>query len=197
MSTTKKTVIAIICANIALVLFAVCGKILTRFVYQDHLDDAVITVDGDSVTLRELGYYIYKVEDFVQDQALIYDPENPKHWWNTHFSAGLDSQFVCDYAKKVTLNTCICDRIYYLEANRSGFSLDDSAAAQSLQEAKELYSKMDSSQLAATGLTEDIIIEVHRKHTIASKYAESLAAQLDFSKYDKRPDELLNWDGEY
>lgn len=85
----KKIIIGILSANILLILFAVCGKILTRFVYEDHLDDTVITVDGESITLREFGYYIYKVEDFVQNQALLYDRENPKLWWNTHFQQAL------------------------------------------------------------------------------------------------------------
>ncbi len=99
----KKTIIAIILANCFLILAAICGKILSRFDYEDHLDEAVVSVDDASITLREFGYYIYEVEAFVQNQALLYDPENPKLWWNTHFSAGLDSQFVCDYAKKVAI----------------------------------------------------------------------------------------------
>ena len=70
-------------------------------------------IDDTDITLREFGYYIYEVEEFVQRQALLYDPENPKHWWNTHFSAGMDSQFVCDYAKKVAVNICVSDEIYY------------------------------------------------------------------------------------
>ena len=48
------------------------------FVYADHLDEAVLTIDGTDVTLREFGYYIHEMEGFVQRQALIYDPDDPK-----------------------------------------------------------------------------------------------------------------------
>ncbi len=193
----KKIIIGILSANILLILFAVCGKILTRFVYEDHLDDTVITVDGENITLREFGYYIYKIEDFVQNQALLYDRENPKLWWNTHFSAGLDSQFVCDYAKKVAINTCICDQIYCMEAQERGLRLNDAAQAQTLSESKELFMKMTSLQLKATGLNEETIKKMNKRHTIASKYAESLYVTQDFSRYSGEPKDLLNWDGEY
>lgn len=193
----KKTIIAIIIANVMLVLFAIGGKMLTRFDYEDHLDDTVISVDGTDITLREFGYYIYMIESFVQNQALLYDPENPKHWWNTHFSAGPDSQFVCDYAKKVALNTCICDQIYYEEAVKSGIGPEEALTSQTIGEARALYLNMTPLQLEATGLDEELIIEMHNRHVIASKYAKKLSGEQNFIKYDKEPDELLNWDGEY
>ena len=193
----KKTIIAIIIANVMLVIFAIGGKMLSRFNYEDHLDDTVISVDGTNITLREFGYYIYMIESFVQNQALLYDPENPKHWWNTHFSAGPDSQFVCDYAKKVAVNTCICDQIYYKEAIKYGIGRDEALTSQTLREARALFMNMTSWQLEATGLDEELVIGMYNKHVIASKYAKKLSGELNFSKYDKEPDELLNWDGEY
>ena len=193
----KKIVIGIVLANIFLIIFIVCGKILTRFDYKDHFDDTVISIDSENITLREFGYYIYKVESFVQNQALLYDPENPKHWWNTHFSAGMDSQFVCDYAKKVALNTCICDQIYYLDAIDSGYVPDAATNAQILQESNEMFLNMSSSQLEATGLNKELVTKMHKRHVIAAQYVRSISQKLDFSQYDKEPDELLNWDGEY
>jgi hypothetical protein len=76
----KRAIIIIIIVNLILVVAAICGKILSRFDYEDHLDEPVITVDDTDITLREFGYYIFEVEEFVQRQALLYDPENPKHW---------------------------------------------------------------------------------------------------------------------
>ena len=74
-TTDKKTIIGIVLANVFLVIFTVCGKILTRYDYEDHFDDTVISVDDESITLREFGYYIYKVECFVQNQALLFYPD--------------------------------------------------------------------------------------------------------------------------
>ena len=64
------------------------------FVYEEHLNDIVVTVGEQSVTLREFGYYIAKMEKDVQEKALIYNPKDPMEYWNVHFSAGLDSGYM-------------------------------------------------------------------------------------------------------
>lgn len=193
----KKTVIAIILANCFLILAAICGKILSRFDYEDHLDEAVITVDDASITLREFGYYIYEVEAFVQNQALLYDPENPKLWWNTHFSAGLDSQFVCDYAKKVAINTCVSDEIYYRLALKQGISLSIDETEQAAIDAAKMFGGMDPEQLKATGLDEKMIRKIKEKHALAAKYAIFLITSQNLSGYHDDPQKLVNWDGAY
>ena len=193
----KKAVIAIIIANSILIAGAVCGWILGRFDYSKHFDDAVIYVDGENISLREFGYYIFEVEAFVQKQALLYDPENPKHWWNTHFSAGMDSQFVCDYAKKVAINSCIADEIYYMEAVRNGFALSADEEKRAADQAKDIIGSMDLPQMNAAGLSDEIIADMCKKQSLASKYAQSLITNEDVSAYPGDPYELVNWDGAY
>ena len=56
------------------------------FVYEEHLNDIVVTVGEQPVTLREFGYYIAKMEKDVQEKALIYNPKDPMEYWNVHFS---------------------------------------------------------------------------------------------------------------
>ena len=47
------------------------------YVYEEHLNDSVVAVDNQAVTLREFGYYIVKMEDIVEGQALVYNSEDP------------------------------------------------------------------------------------------------------------------------
>lgn len=185
---------AIVCSMIAM---AFLGTILSIFHYEKHLDEPLITVDDTEITLREFGYYIYEIEAFVQNQALLYDPENPKHWWNTHFSAGMDSQFVCDLAKKVAINTCILEEIYSKKAASEGITLDILEDKQALDEAIAIYNSMNSEQLKRTGLDETIIIEMRKKHALALKYSDHLANSLSFTGYSEEPEKLLGWDGAY
>ncbi len=193
----KKIFTYIIVVSCILIAMALLGTILSRFNYQDHLDETVITVDDTEITLREFGCYIYEVEAFVQKQALLYDPENPKHWWNTHFSAGMDSQFVCDLAKKAAINTCILEEIYSKKAASEGITLDIAEEKQALEEAKVLYNSMNSEQIRRTGLDETIIIEMRKKHALALKYSDHLANSLSFTGYSEEPEKLLGWDGAY
>ncbi len=193
----KKAIVGIIIFNCFLIIAAICGKILSRFVYEDHLDEPLITVDDTDITLREFGYYIYEIEEFVQNQALLYDPENPKHWWNTHFSAGMDSQFMCDYAKKVAVNTCISDEIYYKRALSEGVVLSGAEEKQAMVEAKMIFSGMTREQLTRTGLDENILTNMRIKQALANKYSDNLAKTQGFVGYTGDPDKLVKWDGEY
>ena len=193
----KRAIIIILIANVILIVAAICGRILSRFVYEDHLDEPLITVDDTEITLRDFGYYIYEVEEFVQNQALLYDPENPKHWWNTHFSAGMDSQFVCDYAKKVAVKTCISDEIYYKRALSEGVVLSSAEVNQAMVEAKLIFSGMTGDQLARTGLDENILTNMRIKQALANKYSDNLAKTQSFVGYTGDPDKLVKWDGEY
>ena len=193
----KKAIPALIVASCILIATAICSITLRRFDYSDHLDEVVITVDDRSVSLKEFGYYIYEVEAFVQKQALIYDPENPKHWWNTHFSAGPDSQFVCDYAKKVALNICIADEVYYQEAVSHGIILSTDEVSQATDEGRSFFAGMDPVQIRSTGLDENTVVTMSMKHTLASKYSMYLIESEHLALQSTEPAKLVNWDGSY
>ena len=66
----------------------------TSIIKRENLNDIVVTVGEQPVTLREFGYYIAKMEKDVQEKALIYNPNDPMEYWNVHFSAGLDSGYI-------------------------------------------------------------------------------------------------------
>ena len=95
------------------------------------------------LTLREFGYYVYQIEGYTQEQALVYNPDNPAEWWNTHFSSGPDSQFVCDYAKDVAVNLCIADEIFYEEAKKQGLELNEDGDEKVKTDTQEMINKAD------------------------------------------------------
>ena len=193
----KRAVIAVIMINCILIAIVFCCRILGRFAYSDHLDEPVVTVDGKNVTLKEFGYYIYQVEAFVQKQALIYDADNPKRWWNTHFSAGMDSQFVCDYAKKVALNICIAEEIYYQEALSHGITLTRDEESRATEEGRKVFAGMDPAQIRSAGLDEKTMIAMSLKHALAARYSMHLIEDELPGFRSEEPEKLVNWDGSY
>jgi len=193
----KKAIVIIIIVAVIIVALGQIYTILTTFHYEDHLDDTVITIDSTEITLREFGYYIYDIEAYVQEQALQYDSENPSHWWNTHFAAGLDSTYICDYAKETAINSCVCDEIYYQLAIQNGLSLDETEKSYAADEANQTYEQMNDYQLGVTGLNADIILEYRLKQALATKYAQTLLETVDFSSYEDDPNTLLSGNGDY
>ena len=47
-----------------------------EFVYNKHLDETVISIDDENITLKEFSYYVYIVEKQVNDMAIKYNPDD-------------------------------------------------------------------------------------------------------------------------
>ena len=193
----KKFILILIVVVAAALAGTLIYKKVTTFNYKDHLDEVIISVDNSELTLREFGYYIYMVEDMVQDQAKVYDPDNPLHWWNTHFSAGPDSQYVSEYAKKTAVNTYLSHEIYYKEALAEGLELSPEEETAAEKAAADMYDGLTKIQLERTGLTKEIIYDLRNKQELAAKFARGLVEKVDLSGYENGPDVELSGNGEF
>ena len=151
--------------------------------YKEHLDDSVVTVDNQTVTLREFGYYIVKMEDIVQGQALIYNAEDPTEYWNLHFSAGLDSGYMFEYAWNYAVADCICDLIFEKKAMEEGYTLTIEECKQVIKQSEAIYAMLSTEQIEKTGLTIDIITQIEGRKRLAERYADSVVAEEDITKY--------------
>ena len=168
-----------------------------RFEYEEHLEDAVIQVDGETVTLRRFGYYIYKVEDFVQKQALLYDQDDPIQYWNVHFSAGMDSVFMRDYAKEIALEACIQDLIYAQRAREEGYSLSPEEEQQVIERSRNVFDVMKPAQKEVIGLTWEDILCIERDKMIGERYVDNYLGSHDVTIYGDSVSGALSYDGTY
>ena len=81
-STIKNKRAEIMVIVISAVLVAVIFTMLIRFnknkefVYNKHLDETVISIDDENITLKEFSYYVYIVEKQVNDMAIKYNPDD-------------------------------------------------------------------------------------------------------------------------
>ena len=181
--------IAIIISFIALLLL-VCYLFYSKwqkekniFVYEEHLNDIVVTVGEQSVTLREFGYYIAKMEKDVQEKALIYNPKDPMEYWNVHFSAGLDSGYMFEYAWSYALADCVCDLIFVQKAQDEGYSLSENGYKQAEIQAEELYTMFSREQIEKTGLTIDLIKKIEERRLLVQLYTNSVMKENELSGY--------------
>ena len=181
--------IAIIISFIVLLLL-VCYLLYSRwqeekniFVYEDHLNDIVVTVGEQPVTLKEFGYYIAKMEKDVQEKALIYNPNDPMEYWNVHFSAGLDSGYMFQYAWNYALADCICDLIFAQKAQDEGYSLSENGYKQANIRAEELYTMLSTEQIEKTGLTIDLIKMIEERRLLVQLYTKSFMEENELSGY--------------
>jgi len=153
------------------------------FVYEEHLDDIVVTVGDQAVTLREFGYYIAKMEKDVQEKALIYNPKDPMEYWNVHFSAGLDSGYMFEYAWNYALADCICDLIFFQKAQEEEYRLSENGYNQAKIQAEELYTRFSTEQIEKTGLTIDLLIMIEERRLLVQSYTNSFMEENELSGY--------------
>lgn len=153
------------------------------FVYEEHLNDIVVTVGNQPVTLREFGYYIFKMETKVQEQALIYNSKDPMDYWNSHLSAGLDSGYIFEYAWDYALADCICDLIFSRRAQEEGYNLSEDGYRQAKTQAEELYKRLSLEQIKKTGLTLDLLIMIEERRLLVQSYTNSFMEEDELSGY--------------
>ena len=190
MRETKRYNKIIIIISFIVILLLVCYWLYSKwqkekniFVYEEHLDDIVVTVGEKPVTLREFGYYIVKMESDVQEKALIYNPQDPMEYWNVHFSAGLDSGFMFEYAWNYALADCVCDLIFSKKAQEAGYSLSEDGYKKAKIQAEEIYKKLSREQIEKTGLTIDLITMVEERRLLVQLYSNSVMEENELSGY--------------
>ncbi|MBR4759297.1 MAG: hypothetical protein IK078_04020 [Lachnospiraceae bacterium] len=185
-------------ALIAVIAFAsVFIKQGSKFAYSEHLDDEVLSLDDTVVSLREFGFYIYEVESFTQQQARKYNHTDPLDYWNTHFSAGVDSQFISEMARDAALNACLGDLVYAHMAQDAGFVLPDEEKAGIADAVTKWMQEISKEQLEVLGLDETLVRKMVERQTLAKAYAYEYSREADLSGYSGNAAELLSGGGDY
>ncbi|MCR5417567.1 MAG: hypothetical protein K6E84_01465 [Lachnospiraceae bacterium] len=168
-----------------------------KFAYADYLDKEVITFEGEKILLREFGYYVFEVESFTQKQALKYHPSDPLDYWNTHFSAGMNSRFVSEMARQTAVDTCLGDLVYAAMAGEEGFSLDEEKVRDAKKEASDWYDRLSKDQRETLGISKEIVTKVVLRRHLAEEYAYEYSGKADLTGYSGDVTQLLSGGGEY
>ena len=145
---------------------------------QDTSDvpDKEAASDALVVTLKELGYYIYKAETEGNITALNYDADNPKAYWNLYMNQdGSNSGYVSDLARDAALDYCIRDTLYDMEAERAGFTPEADELADAAYDAEKMYSELSETAKKNTGLDETLMKEMAEREYTAHAYMRMLA----------------------
>lgn len=162
--TLKKKKVEIITVCICVVLIAAILAILIvfnkskDFVYNKHLDEAVISIDDENITLKDFSYYIYIVEKQINDMAIKYNPDDPNDFWNTHFKNSLDSVFTRDYAKQLAKDLCEYDYIMEKETAIHNIYVTESEKESIKADAKDTYDDFHKKLRTTQGLVRKIYI---------------------------------------
>lgn len=163
---------------------------LTRkagFIVEDHLEDTLLTIGGEKVTLRDSLYYIMLVENESNEKAENYSEAAKKSFWNIKTG---DEGYVSQVAKKVILQQIIKDEILYQEAVKNGWEIDDAEVENALI---QVWAEMSPYQKELTGYTRESLKERLEKAYAGQAYGEVYGENFDEIKeeYQVTVDEKL------
>ena len=146
----------------------------SKITYKDHLDDVVVQVNDRKLTLKDAAYYVAYEEKTVEEQAVVYDPDNTNKYWNLH----IDGEFVRVAASNAVVNMLIHDEIFYELAVDDGIELTQEDIDAYENSESDFWSDLtDIDGQSALGITEDDLKETMKKAALAQKYQE-IYAQL-------------------
>ncbi len=151
--------------------------------YASSLDKVAAVVNGEELTLRKLAFYVAYEEALVQEQALIYNPEDTSRYWNVQ----VDKVFIRVKARNAAMQMAIHDVIFSDMADAEGVTLSDEEEAALLFEQTNFWQDLvEDEKTKGLGVTKDDIFESMRRVALAEKY-QSIYEQIkgaDKGAYD-------------
>lgn len=181
MSKKKQDIIIIAC--VIIIVLSLCailciyyGKKKDDFIFNEHLDEKVLTVNDSEytqeITLRELGYYIINVEGDIDDMAHQFNSDNLNAYWNVKLDKGLYT--TRKYAKDLVIDKCVMDNIYYIEAIKNNVTLTEREEELASEDARLILKNLTSRQMDAMDYSYEDLYNIMIKLYITSKYVNGL-----------------------
>lgn len=157
-----------------------CGVRQKTIVLAGHLDDTVLRLDGQKYPLRKLAFYIAYEEQTVQEQALLYDADDPNKYWNTH----INGHFVRVRAREEAMNLAIHDFIFYNLSQELDMELDQEEIVYAAAQAKDFWMDLGETGQQRIGITQDELTEDLLCMALAQKYQQLYAAMQGVPEED-------------
>ncbi|MGN0342577.1 MAG: hypothetical protein ACI4DO_07270 [Roseburia sp.] len=151
-----------------------------KLTYNQHLEETVLTVDGKELTLGDLASYIAYEERLVEEQARVYDYENPQAYWNVYLNNG---GFVKLLAKQAVIDMAVHDEIFYQMAIQENVALDEEERAELSLTQEDFWLDLSEEQQERLGVSREQLDAQLEKKAVAEKYQEIYAASQN-SDYD-------------
>lgn len=165
-------------------------------VYYESLDVVVATVQGKDVTLRDFAVYVANQEASVQDQALAYDMDNTKKYWNIRTDLG----FISHVARNEAMSMAIHDELFYQLYDDLQLDFTEFELSQIQNEADDFWQDLvDEGKDQKLGISKEDVYQTMYKIACSQKaqlvYAGMLA--VDYSDLDYGSEEFLDFLGDY
>jgi hypothetical protein len=170
----QKIRLSIVIVALIIALAAVASDSSRRrdyLVYADSLDQEVVRVDDQPLTLRDMAFYVAYEEQLVEQEAKIYDLDDPSIYWKKR----LGGQFIRVAAKQTAVDMAVHDEILYRQAVEEELALDEEEQQELANSQYDFWSDLSEQQRAALGVSKEEMDEAVAKAALAQKQEWILA----------------------
>lgn len=169
-----KPILLITCVAVIVYAFITMGEGRGPLNYNEHLDDTVVTIDGEAVTFRDLAFYILFEERKVEEEAKIYNPDYTKDFWNLY----TNETFIQSASKQAVIDMAIHDHLFYQLAVAEGMDkLSESEEDELAFATNDFWEDLLDIQWEKLPCDQETINWQIRVAAVAEKYQDYLAMQ--------------------
>ena len=167
-----------------------------EIVYPESLDKVVATVQGQDITLRDFAVYVVHQETSIQDQAIAYDMDDTRKYWNVRTDMG----FIHQVARKEAMSMAIHDELFYQLYQELNMDLTEEEQNILNSKVEDFWIDLvDEERDARLGISKEDVYQTMYKIACAQKaqavYAGMLA--VDYEDLDFAEEVFLDFLSDY
>ncbi len=178
-----KHLVSIVLIAVVLVMLMRNNNSMTNarpLVYRESLDEVAAQINGEKLTLRDMAFYVGYEEYQIQQEALVYDPDDPNRYWGMRVEGG----FMNAVARKNAMQMALHDELFYQMAMKEGITLDDDDQKHMDNKLEDFWEDLTERQgETALGISRKDAKKTIQRIAYAQKYQE-VYAQLHNRTYD-------------
>jgi len=177
--TNTRVILTVLC--IVLILINVINLRNQKFKsisFPEVQDEWIVRVDNVEYTAKDIVFYIAYEEGSVEEQAVLYNPDNPNEYWNVH----TNGEFIRTSSKKVCMEMAIHDFVLYSLAMERKICLDEEEKAVAKNNAMDFWDDLGEERQPLLRITESELEASVRVVALSEKMQKILADENDKSQ---------------
>lgn len=172
---------------ILLIITIIMGMVAVRtrtsredIVYSESLDMVVATVEDEEITLRDFAVYVAHQEAEVNEQAIIYDPEDTRKYWNVH----TDGTYISHAARNEAMSMAIHDELFYQLSLELDITFSDEEMQMLENDVEDFWNDLvDEGKVERLGIVKEDVYNTMYKIACAQK-SQMIYAKMNSVDYE-------------
>lgn len=179
-------------AKIFIAIAAVLAVFMVAYiVWENHHTKYLVSIDGEKVTIDEMMYDVYEVEETYAYMASFYAQLGYGDYWTMEL--GENGETVQEIAREECMNSYIAGEVLYKEAIANGYEVTDEDRADAeavLESIIDAYTTTDEETeetvvpTEVLGFTTDELRTILEEREVAARYKEELTSAYGITTAD-------------